>query len=155
MASIVKDTVHDINISRIPSRLHDYEMLVLGAEPMFKLEDRTLEEVCKQHSVDLMNMDINLQECKTIEDVIRKRIEEIEASLYKNLNENHSRALGTTDIKQYIKGDPQYVNAFEILLEVQNVRRQLEAVVEALKNMGWMISHITKLRVAQLEHVTL
>lgn len=153
--SVVKDTIVDINVSRIPSRLELYEQLIKASESMFDLKDKTLEGVCKDHSVNLMNMDINLQECKTIEDVIRKRIEEIESELYKHFNENHTRALGTTDIKQYIKGDPKYVAAFEILLEVMNVRRQLESIVEALKNMGWMLSHITKLRVAQLEDVML
>ena len=65
------------------------------------------------------------------------------------------RALGTRDIQQYIKSEPQYVAAQTILLEVQHTKRRLEAIVEALKSLGWSLNNIVKLRIAQLEHVTL
>jgi hypothetical protein len=96
-----------------------------------------------------------LQECKTVEDAIRFKIDEIESTLYRQLNENSNRVLGTRDIQQYVKSEPRYVAAQEILLEVTMVKRKLEAVVEALKSMGWSINNITKLRIAQLENAVL
>lgn len=155
MGSVVKDTVMDINLNKIPARLSLYEQLIDNAEPLFELSGKSLEESCKQHAQNLMMYDLMLQECKTIEDVIRNKIEEIEGELYKKYNEHGPRALSSTDIKNYIKGDPKYVSALEILLEVVHVKRKLEAVVEALKSMGWSINNITKLRIAQLEHITL
>jgi len=155
--SVVSETKVEINLNKIPARLELYEQLCDAAEPCFELNGRHLEDVCKTHAKDLMFYDMMLQECKTIEETIRARVEEIESSLYRSLNEgsNGNRALGTTDIKQYIKSEPQYVKAYEILLEVVHVKRKLESIVEALKSLGWSIGHIVKLRIAQLEKTTL
>ena len=153
--SVVKETYHDINLNRIPGRIAIYEQLIQNAEPLFQLSGKGLEETCKEHAQNLMFYDLMLQECKTIEETIKTKIDEIESTLYRKLHENNQRVLGTRDIQQYIKGEPQYVAAQEILLEVIHVKRQLEAVVEALKSMGWSLNNIVKLRIAQLEHVTL
>ena len=92
-----------------------------------------------------------LQECKTVEDTIRSMVEEIESDLYKKLNETNQRALGQRDIQQYIKSEPRYVAAYDILLEVVHVKRKLEAAVEALRQLGYSLNNIVKIRVALLE----
>jgi hypothetical protein len=153
--SVVQGTLTDLQLKRIATRLQGYEALINAAAELFELEGKGLEETCKTHAQNLMFYDITLQECKTVEETIRMKVEEQEGLLYRKYNENGNRALGQRDIGQYIKGDPDYVQVYEILLEVVHVRRQLEAIVEALKSMGWSIGHIVKLRVAQLEHVTL
>jgi hypothetical protein len=55
----------------------------------------------------------------------------------------------------YIRGDPQIVEVIQVLLEVAHVKRQLEVIVEAFKTMGWSLSNIVKLRVAQIDHTIL
>lgn len=155
MASPVKDAIDAINLGRIPAQIALYEQLIQASEPLFTLEGKKLGDAIAQHAMDLMFYDVTLQECKTIEDVLRMKLEEIESNLYKKLNEGMSRALGQRDIVNYIKGEPSYVAALEIVLEVVHVKRQLESIVEALKSMGWSLNNITKLRVAQLEHVIL
>ena len=149
--SVVKDTISDVKLNKIPARLALYSQLIDNAEPLFNLDNESLEGKCKEHAKNLMFYDLMLQECRTVEETIRTKIDEIESALYRKLNETSQRALGTRDIQQYIKSDPQFVAAQEIMLEVVHVKRQLEAIVEALKAMGWSINNITKLRIAQLE----
>lgn len=153
--SVVDETVAEVRLGKIPGRIALYEQLIESAESVFELKGRGLEECCKSHAQDLMFYDVMLQECKTIEETIKVRVDEVEGNLYRSYNEKSNIKLSSTDIRQYIKGDPQYVTACQILLEVQHTKRRLEAVVEALKSMGWSINNITKLRIAQLDHVTL
>ena len=153
--SVVTETIGEIKLGNIPGRLAVYEQLIENAEPVFQLDGKHLEDACKEHAQNLMFYDLMLQECKTIEDTIRAKIEEVESTLFRKYNENYQRALGSRDIQQYMKSDPQYVAAAEILLEVVHVKRRLEAIVEALKSFGWSLNNIVKLRIAQLEHVTL
>jgi hypothetical protein len=153
--SLVANTISDIQLKRMSNKLNLFEAMIAAAEPCFELSGRGLEEVCKRHAQDLMTYDQALQECKTVEDIVRMKLEEKEGHLYKKYNENHQRALGQRDIGQYIKGDPEYVEIYEIILEIVHVRRKLESIVEALKSMGWSISNIVKLRIAQLEYATL
>jgi len=153
--SVITETIGDVVLNRIPGRLLVYEQLIEAAAPLFQLDGKHLEEAVKEHAQNLMFYDVMLQECKTIEETVRMKIDEIESTLYRKLNETNQRALGTRDIQQYIKSEPQFVAATEILLEIVHVKRKLEAIVEALKSLGWSLNNVVKLRVAQLEHVTL
>jgi len=155
MNTVVVDAFNAVNLKKVPAKVNDMLLLIDAAEPIFQLKGKNLEEACSNHAQDLMFYDTTLAECKTIEDAIRIKVEEIEGELYKKYNENHSRALGTRDIQSYIKGDPAYVAAHAVLLEVVYVKRKLEAIVEALKSMGWSLGHIVKIRIAQLEDTTL
>jgi hypothetical protein len=153
--SVVDETVSEIRLGKIPGRIAIYEQLIENAESVFELSGKGLEECCKTHAQNLMFYDVMLQECKTIEETIKVKVEEIESQLYQKYHTGMQLKLSSTDIRQYIKGDPAFVKACEILLEVQHTKRRLEAVVEALKSMGWSINNIVKLRIAQLEHTTL
>jgi hypothetical protein len=153
--SFVDESVRQIALGVIPKQIAIYEQLIENAEPVFQLSGKNLEEACKEHAQNLMFYDVMLQECKTIEDSVRLRIETVEGELYKKYNEGTSMALKTTDIKQYIKGDPQYTAAYQVLLEIVHTKRRLEAIVEAIKSLGWTLSHVVKLRIAQLEDTTL
>ncbi len=153
--SVVQETVREIQLGQIPSRIALYEQLIAAAEPIFELKGKGLEQACKEHAQNHMYYNMMLQECKTISASVRTRVDAVESSLFKKYNENNQRALSRLDIGQYIKSEPQYVAAYEILQEVLHVQGQLDAIVEAIKDMGWMLSHITKLRIAQLEDATL
>jgi chaperonin cofactor prefoldin len=153
--SVIKEVLGEIALKKIPARISAYQSLIDAAEPIFELDGKRIETACKEHAKNLMFYDVMLQECKSIEETIRYKIDELESTLYRNLNENSNRVLGTRDIQQYIKSDPQFVNAQEVLMEVIVVKRKLEAIVEALKSMGWSLNNITKLRIAQLEDAIL
>ena len=153
--SLVKDAAKSVDLRIIPGRLATYRELIDAAECCFELHGKKLGEIIRDHAHNLMSYDIILRECNLIENTIKLKVEEIEGQLYKKYNENHQRALSTSDIKMYIKGDPDYVSGVEILIEVIHIKQQLEAIVDALKSMGWSLTNITKLRIAQLEDVEL
>lgn len=145
----------ELQARRIPKRLELLRQLAESAEPIFELEGKRLEQACKEHASQLMTFGTGLQEAKTIEKLAQLQLDAVEGATYKKFNENHGRALSATDIKQYIKGDPQYLAASRLLVEIAHVRQQLELVIKALEDMGWMLSHITKLRIAELSQVEL
>ena len=153
--SVVDETVSEVRLGKIPGRIAIYEQLIENAESVFQLKGRGLEDLCKDHAQNLMFYDVMLQECKTIEETIKAKVEEIEGQLFQKYHSGMQVKLNSIEIRQYIKGDPQYVKANEILLEVQHTKRRMEAVVEALKSLGWSINSIVKLRIAQLDHVSL
>jgi hypothetical protein len=144
-----------LSLSQIPDRMEIYEEYISSAEPYFELKGKNLEEANMQHVQILVIYDTMLQEAKTVEEYLKQKMDEVEASLYRHYIETSKRALGTTDLKMYVRGDPQYVEANQILLDVTHTRKQLEAIVEGMKLLGWTLSNIVKLRVAQLDHVVL
>lgn len=153
--SVINDKLQ-VQLGKIPARIELYDQIVENAGPMFDLDNKGLEQLLKEHAQNLMTFGLMLSECRNIEDTVRSKVEEIESELYKKLNENNgNRVLAQRDILQYIKSESRYQNANDVLIEVVSIKRKLEAVVEALKQLGWNLSHITKIRVAALEDSTL
>lgn len=142
-------------LDKIPAKLEVYEILIKQAEKLFDLEGAVLEEACKAHLSNLALYDMMYNECKTIEAFLEAKREEVEADKHKYYLENSQRQLGARDLTMYIRSDPQVVEVIQIMLEVAHIRRQLEAIVEAFRTMGWSLSNIVKLRVAQLDHTTI
>ena len=143
------------NLALLAEKLNEYDEHLEKASGVFEMEDRKLEEVCRTHAKALSFYDRKLGELKTIEDLIQSKVKEVESVLWKKYNEKYPRSLSTQDIKAYIAGEKDYTQMYEVLLEVTNMKRQYEAVVDALKQMSWTLNNITKLRVAQLELVEL
>jgi hypothetical protein len=142
-------------LAKIADRLANYELVITSSAPVFEMSGKKLEELCKQHPQDLSMYALLLQECKTIEQYVAVKAEEQEGLLYRKYIESGARALGASELKQYVKSDPLYVEIKTIMVEVDHVKRSLEAIVGALETMGWTLSNITKLRVAQMDHVIL
>ena len=148
-------TLSDKTLQQIVDRVTLYEQMVTLAEPIFSIEGKRLEEVLKEHAHNLITYDTLLQECKSIEDLVRSRLDKVKAAEWERLNERHNRSLNTKDIEAYIAGIPQYTEVYGVLLIVVEIKRKLEAIVNALTSMGWSLNNIVKLRVAQLDHITM
>lgn len=142
-------------LNQIPGKLEVYEVLIAEAEGVFQLDNVKLGEATKSHVQNLGLYDTMLQECKTIEAYMELRRDEIEAERHKFYLENSNRQLNARDLAMYIRSDPQMMQIAQVLVEVGHVRRQLEAIVETLKTMGWSLSNITKQRVASIEDAVL
>ena len=149
--------IGDINakFELIADKLAEYDDHLEKAEVFFQMEGEKLEVLCRKHPGTLSFFDRRLGELKSVEDLVQGKVKEIESAHWKKYNEKYPRVLSTADIKAYIMGEKDYVAMYEILLEVINMRRQYEAVVDALKQMGWTLNNIVKLRVAQLELIEL
>lgn len=143
------------NIVKVAEKLVLYETMIEQAAIHFELDGKNLEDACKKQSQNLMIYDVALQECKTIHDLVDSQRDAVKSNHWKRLNEKHSKSLSTKDIEAYIAGEPDWIQMTELILEIVETRRKLEAIVEALKSLGWSLSHIVKIRVSQLEHIIL
>jgi hypothetical protein len=153
--SLLSELKKASTLEAIAKRLEVYEQLIEASKPIFELKGKRLEEMVREQAYNLVGYDQLLQECKTIENFMTTKLEVTEATLHKHYLENSQRALGARDLAMYIKGDPQFSDVNQVVMEVAHIRRQLEAIVEALKSLGWSLSHIVKLRVASLEQTVL
>lgn len=148
-------TLSEDKLGEIVPLLAKYEERIQAAEPIFKLEGRRLEEVARTLPYHQSSYDQALQEMKALEEWVTNIKEKKVGSLWKKFNEGYSRQLSAKDIQMYIGADQDIVNYNQILIEVVVLKNNLNAIVEALKQMGWMIGHITKLRISELEEAIL
>jgi len=135
--------------------LPKYEEKIAAAEPIFKIEGRRLEEVARTLPHYQSSYEQSLQELKALEEWLINIKEKMVGKLWKKYNEGYSRQLSARDIQAYIAADKEIVDINQILIEVVLLKNNCNAVVEAVKQLGWMVGHMTKLRVADLQDAIL
>lgn len=150
------DTKDDSELfPQLLSIIMKYEKYVEDAEPLFKIDGVKLEEVCRTLPKNLAVYDRHYHEMKTLEEWMMVKREKIQSKLWKKFLEGYPRALASKDIQMYIQGDAEYVEFTEIILEVGNIKAKLQSLVKAFEQLGWMVGHITKLRIAELQDTVL
>jgi hypothetical protein len=151
MSTVISAAQADITtvVSEI-KKANDY---IDSAEADLNFDNKNLEEICKNHAKNVYRVLKHLNKMKALEELFKSKLATIESKYWKKYNENYARALSARDIQQYIAGEPEYTSMIELQLEVNYVKRQLEAIYEALKDMGWQIKYVTDLRIAELQDV--
>lgn len=144
-------TLDDTKLAELIELLPRYEQKIADAEPIFKLEGRRLEEIIRSLPHYQANYDQSLQEIKAVDAWLETIKEKVTAKLWRKYLEGYARALSTRDIQAYIAGEKEIVELNQIGIEVTLLKNKLEAIVEALKQMGWMMGHVTKLRVSEMQ----
>lgn len=151
----MSSSVSESKLAKVANKLVEYEQMIIDAKQLFDLDDKNLEQACKHQAFNLMKYDVAFQECKSIQDLLELQKDSIKSLHWKRLNERHSKTLSTRDIEAYISGEQDFLDISELVLEVMEIRRKLEAITEAFRTLGWSLSNIVKLRIHQMEHVVL
>ena len=148
-------TLSEENLSEIVDLLPKYEKLLVAAENVFKLDGLRLEQVVKSVPQYQYSYDSAYQELKALDEWLTGIKEKRTAKVWKKYLEGYQRALSTRDIQAYIGGEKDIIEINQIITEIALLKNQMAAVVEATKNLGWMVGHITKLRVAEMQEAIL
>lgn len=148
-------TLSDDKLEAIIPLLQKYEKQITAAEPIFKLEGRKLEEVMRTLPHYQASYDQSYQEMKALEDWVMNIKDKKVGKLWKKFTEGYSRQLTAKDIQAYIAADQEIVELNQILIEVVVIKNNLNSIVDAIKQIGWMCSNITKLRIAEMQDAML
>lgn len=135
--------------------LPKYEKLVEDADEYFNISGKKLEKVATELPKLQSRYSRALKEMKGLTQWLETVKDKRNAKAWKKFTEGYPVKLGPNDIKNYVNGDPQIIEINQIIIEVELVRQHLESIVTAFEQMGWMIGHVTKLRVAELQEYIL
>lgn len=135
--------------------LAKFEEKIAAAEPIFKLEGRRLEEIMRTLPHYQSSYDQSLQEVKGLEDWVTTIKDKKVGKLWKKFTEGYSRQLTARDIQAYINADQEIVDLNQIIIEVVVIKNNLAAIVDSIRQIGWMTGSITKLRIAEMQDTIL
>lgn len=125
------------------------ELEIRKAEPLFDIEGARLELLARDLPKHQGHYDVKAQEMKQLMKWLENYKAKQEAILLKNYSKGQ-RALSATDQRILIGGEKDIIETNQLIIATTELYGKLDAIVEAFKQMGWMIGHITKLRVAEL-----
>ena len=136
----------------LPNFFDKWEAEIAAAEPIFEIKGTRLEMLARdlaQHQGHYSRLAIH---ARGVSKWLENQKAKIEARYIKNYN-NAPRALGVKEQSQYLNGEKDIVEMNQLIIQTALYQGQFDEIVESLKQMGWMIGHITKLRVAELQSV--
>lgn len=145
LAPISKD------ITKVLDYIDRYESACLSIEPFFTLDGKKLLDICNTLPRKTLEFKQYDAELKSIIELLELKKSKVEGEKWKTLLEHNARHLASKDIQQYIKGDAEYVDISELIVEISHVRNKVNSVIEALDIMHWQLNNSTKLAVASLE----
>jgi hypothetical protein len=131
--------------------LPKYEKMADDGDLLFNLAGRRLEEIMRTLPDNQRKYDIAYKEMKALEEWLSVLKEKLNAKYWKKYVEGYPRQLGPKDIQAYVSGEKEMVEMTQIILEVALVKQRLESTVEGFRQMGFMMGHVTKIRVAEMQ----
>lgn len=134
---------------QLPEIFAKAEREILKAEPLFDIEATRLELLARDLPMHQAHFDLKAQEMKQLMKWLENYRAKLEAVHLKNYNRGQ-RALSATDQRIFLGGEQNIVETNQLIIEATLLYSKFDSITEAFKQMGWMLGHITKLRVAEL-----
>ena len=139
-------------MAELPSFFAQWEEEINGAEPIFDIEGERLEKLARDIPHHQFFYAKRAQETRAVVKWLEIQKTRKESRHVKNYN-NSPRALGAREQALYVQGEKDVVELNQLIVEANLKQQQFDEIVEAIKQLGWMLGHITKLRVAEMHDV--
>ena len=96
-----------------------------------------------------------LQEVEAVLNYLNIQLRKIRRRHFQKYLEGYARALSSRDAEKYVDGEDEVIDYETIINEVALLRNRWLGIMKGLDSKSWMLGHITRLRTAGLEDVTL
>lgn len=131
-----------------------WSLEVAESEPIFQIEGQQLEKIARDLAHHQAFYAQRFTEARALVKWLEIEKAQKEMRHVKNYN-NNSRALGVKEQSIYVAGERDVVEFSQLIVEANLRQQQFEQIVDALKQMGWMVGNIVKLKVAELNDIVL
>lgn len=96
-----------------------------------------------------------LQEVEAVLNYLNIQLRKICRRHFQKYLEGYARALSSRDAEKYVDGEDEVIDYETIINEVALLRNRWLGIMKGLDSKSWMLGHITRLRTAGMEDVTL
>lgn len=139
----------------LPTILMRYENGLDDVEANLAIKGKMLEQANIEQAAWQAYYDQSRIELYSLMKFMEADVARIRGKLWISYTETHTRDLGPRDKDQYINNETAYLDTNELFLEVQELYKKYEAIVDAFRSRGFALNNITKIRISQMEDVTL
>lgn len=96
-----------------------------------------------------------LQEIEAVLNYLNIQLRKIRTKHFKKYLENYNRALTSRDAEKYVDGEDEVIDFETIINEVALVRNKWLGLMKGLESKNFMLGHVTRLRTAGMEDITI
>ena len=142
------------NLGQIPDFLDYYNEVLLEARRESTIHgniETNLKELPAQTEIRFSQ----LQEIEAVLNFLNIQLRKIRRKHFKNYLESYARALSTRDAEKYVDGEDEVIDFETLINEVALLRNRWLGIMKGLEAKQWQLGHITRLRTAGMEDVSL
>ena len=139
----------------LPVLIALYETILDTVEENLRIKGKRLEAANVEHATWLAYYDQRKIELSTITKFMLAQVESARGKLWKDYTKNMSLDLNYRDKENFINNEPYYLAMHELYLEIEELYKKFDAVVEAFKSRGYALNNITRIRIAEMSDYVL
>jgi len=136
---------------KLPDILDQFTNDLMPAKEQYSNEGKLLENCLSKNSAQMHYYDERRIRLHSLVKFFRMEVDRVRGVWYTKYNENYSRTLSIQMINKYIDAEPEYLNVYKILIEVEEVYEDYISVVDTFKQRHYELTNMSKLRIANLE----
>jgi hypothetical protein len=96
-----------------------------------------------------------LQEMEAVLNYLNIQLSKIRRKHFQKYLEGYNRVLSAREAEKYVDGEPEVVDFETIINDVALVRNKWLGIMKALESKNFQLGHITRLRVAGMEDISI
>jgi hypothetical protein len=96
-----------------------------------------------------------LQEIEAVLNYLNIQLRKIRTKHFKKYLEGYARALSARDAEKYVDGEDEVIDFETIINEVALLRNKWLGIMKGLESKNFMLGHVTRLRAAGMEDVSI
>lgn len=142
---VTNDLVH------LPDAIEYYEKEQRTAKAELSMKNQPIE----RHEAELPSIVEKrfgqLQEIEAILEHLNIHLRKLKTKHFRKYLESYNRQLSSRDAEKFSEGEPEIVDMMIVINEFALIRNKFLGVIKALEHKGFMLGHITKLRISGLD----
>lgn len=141
------------DLGTIPDFIAHYERELVNAK-----RDCTIGGLVEKNLKELPGVTeqrfYQLQEIEAVLNYLNIQLRKIRRKHFQKYLEAYARALTSRDAEKYVDGEDEVIDFETIINEVALLRNKWLGIMKGLETKQWQLGHITRLRTAGMEDIT-
>lgn len=138
-------------LENLPAVLASFEEEIAAAGPLIEIKGKLLSQCLHEQPAWAIYYNELKCEARALLNLIKSRVDFIRGQLYKTIIEKNPRDLGDRGLTQYVNGRVEYLNIYELQLEVEEIYDKLVEISDAFDKRGFALRDFTSARVAEVQ----
>ncbi len=142
------------NLAVIPDFIEHYENQLEDARDDVRIRGKIEKNLADLPGITEHRFN-QLQEIEAVLNYLNIQLNKVRRKHFQKYLEGYNRALSAREAEKYVDGEEEVVDFETIINDVALIRNKWLGIMKALESKNFQLGHITRLRVAGMEDISL
>jgi hypothetical protein len=143
-----------VNLGEIPNFIQHFETEIENSKKEVMIYGNVEKYIAALPGITEHRFN-QLQEVEAVLNYLNIQLRKIRRKHFQKYLEAYNRALTSRDADKYVEGEDEVIEYEVLINEVAYLRNKFLGIMKALESKNFMLGHITRLRAAGMEDITI